>query len=868
MPAGPAGLQRFFSRFVGIFKKQRASSASQEQQLQARFQDALALHGQGQIATAQDIYQEILRVQPHHFDSLHLSGVAAIQSGNPELGIQRISKAIQINPTVAMAYNNLGTALQDVRRLDEALAAYEKALLLSADYLDACINRANVLLGLHRLDEAVAGYDRALVLNPGHAGMHNNRGIALKSLMRLDEALTSFENALARDAENANVYFNRGIVLQQLNRLDESLASYEQALALNPGYADAYTNMGNVLFDLNRLEDALVSYDEVLLLNPDSAHGYNNRANVLSAMNRFDEALASIDHALALKPDYAQAHNNRGNVLRNLGRPDDALASYDQAVALDPDYAEAYNNQGLTLQNLGMFEMALVSYDRAVELKPEYAEAYNNRGHTLNELHRPGEALADFNQALLLNPDSECWTTSFFLTKLKLCDWQSYAQYILRYTNEITATTRIFSPFQSLGLLDDPALQNKISLAYIKANYPENHTPDTIPMTRRTADGKIRIGYYSANFHDHAVAYLIAGFLESHDIDRFILYGFSFGPDVQDTMRQRLQPIFHKFVDARDISDCDVVRLSREWGIDIAIDLSGHTQDSRLGVFAHRCAPVQVNYLGYPGTIGASYMDYIIADQMVIPTQNQSHYTEKIVYLPDSYLVNDCRRYPVVRTFTREDLGLPDDGIVFCCFNGNYKINPFVFSSWMRILAQVKGSVLWLAKGNAESVLNLQNEARANGIDPARLVFAERMALLSDHLARYCEADLFLDTTPYNAHTTACDALWAGLPVLTCVGQSFAARVAASLLNAMGLPELVSDTPQQYEALAIELGCNTQRLREIRNRLERNRLVAPLFDPNLFARHMESAYAAMYDRYHRGLPPDHMYVSQQIQQIN
>ncbi len=741
-------------------------SGEPDQAIQVRFQQALSLHQQGQIGQAQAIYQEILQIQPRHFDSLHLLGVAAIQSGEFERGVELISGAIACNPHVAVAHYNRGNALRDLGRLDEALVSY----------------------------------DQALTLNSGHADTHNNRG--------------------------------------------------------------------NVLHDLHRLDEALACYDQVLALQPDFAPAYSNRGNVLSDLKRFDEALASFDQALALQSDYAEAHNNRGNVLRNLNRLDEALACYDQALTFNPDYVEAYNNQGLTLQNLGMFEMALVSYDRAVELKPEYAEAYNNRGHTLNELHRPGEALADFNQALLLNPDSECWTTSFFLTKLKLCDWQSYAQYILRYTNEITATTRIFSPFQSLGLLDDPALQNKISMAYIKANYPENHTPDTIPMTRRTADGKIRIGYYSTNFHDHAVAYLIAGFLESHDIDRFILYGFSFGPDVQDTMRQRLQPIFHKFVDARDISDCDVVRLSREWGIDIAIDLSGHTQDSRLGVFAHRCAPVQVNYLGYPGTIGASYMDYIIADQMVIPTQNQSHYTEKIVYLPDSYLVNDCRRYPVVRTFTREDLGLPDDGIVFCCFNSNYKITPFVFSSWMRILAQVKGSVLWLAKGNAESVLNLQNEARANGIDPARLVFAERMALLSDHLARYCEADLFLDTTPYNAHTTACDALWAGLPVLTCVGQSFAARVAASLLNAVGLPELVSDTPQQYEALAIELGCNTQRLREIRNRLERNRLVAPLFDPNLFARHMESAYAAMYDRYHRGLPPDHMYVSQQIQQIN
>jgi predicted O-linked N-acetylglucosamine transferase (SPINDLY family) len=349
----------------------------------------------------------------------------------------------------------------------------------------------------------------------------------------------------------------------------------------------------------------------------------------------------------------------------------------------------------------------------------------------------------------------------------------------------------------------------------------------------------------------------MAELFELHDKNQFELIGFSFGPIVNDDVRQRLLKSFDQFIEVGRKSDIEVIKLSRDLNIDIAVDLKGVTQDARTGIFAHRAAPIQVNYLGYPGTLGADYMDYIIADKTLISPELHSYYSEKVVYLPNSYQVNDRKRLISDRQFTRQDLGLPEQGFVFCCFNNNYKILPTTLEGWMRILKAVEGSVLWFLQDNLWVAQNLKKEAKNRGIDAQRLVFAERMPL-PDHLARHRLADLFLDTFPYNAHTTTSDALWAGLPVLTLIGQSFASRVAASLLNTIGLPELIANTQEEYEALAIELALNTKRLADIKLKLAKNRLSTPLFNTPLFTKNLEAAYIQMYERHHSGLEPDHI----------
>ena len=475
----------------------------------------------------------------------------------------------------------------------------------------------------------------------------------------------------------------------------------------------------------------------------------------------------------------------------------------------------------------------------------------------LDHLKRYDEAITHYDKALSLKPDIDWVSGDLRHTKMKICDWSGLAESLEGISKKVVANERVVTPFSLLALNDDALLHKKSSEIYIQSRYPFN--PDLGPILRRPQSQKIRVGYFSADFHNHATGYLMAELFELHDKSQFELVGLSFGPILNDEMRQRLKRSFDQFIEVGRNSDVEVAKLSRDLNIDIAVDLKGFTRDARIGIFSHRAAPIQVNYLGYPGTMGADYMDYIIADRTLIPLESRSCYSEKVVYLPNSYQVNDRKRLISDRQFTRHELGLPEDEFVFCCFNNNFKILSATFASWMRMLKAVERSVLWLLQDNPWAAENLKKEAQKQGVDAQRLVFAERMPL-PEHLARHRQADLFLDTLPYNAHTTCSDALWAGLPVLTLMGQSFVSRVAASLLNAIGLPELITNTQEEYEALAIELAMNPQMLRDIKLKLARNRLTAPLFDTPLFTTNLETIYIKMMERYQADLGPEHILV--------
>ncbi len=439
---------------------------------------------------------------------------------------------------------------------------------------------------------------------------------------------------------------------------------------------------------------------------------------------------------------------------------------------------------------------------------------------------------------------------------MHICDWSSFdkdQEYLLK---TITDKQIVISPFASLWLSSDPAIQKQAGENLVKEDFPPR--TDLGPIPAVVMREKIRIGYFSADFREHPVSQLIAEVFELHNKEKFETFAFSFGPDIQDEMRTRVSRAFDELIDVRMMSDKDVARLSREKGIDIAVDLMGFSTHSRTGIFCYRAAPVQVNYLGYPGTMSAPYMDYIIGDTMVIPEENTAHCSENVIYLPHCYLPNDTKRQISVRPFSRDELGLPEGSFVFCCFNNSYKITPQTFAIWMQLLQKVDESVLWLRGGNQTLEQNLCEEAGRHGIDGSRLVFAERLPTIGEHLARYRAADLFLDTLPYNAHTTASDALWAGLPVLTQADASFASRVAASLLRAIELPELITNSREQYEALALELALDSDRLSLIKNKLQKNRLTTPLFDTRSYTRHLEDAYIEIYSRNCSGLPSDQL----------
>ena len=738
-----------------IPKAKHHANASAARQTADRLRAAYAMHQQGDLDQAAEIYGEILQTEPDNFNAMQLLATVSVQKGN--------------------------------------------------------------------FAGAVDLFDRALKISPNYAEAHNNRGNALFALGRTQEALLSYSNALKYRPDYAEAHNNCGNALLELKRPEEATRSYGRALRINLNYPEAHNNLGNALRELKRPEDALASYHTALRLKPDYAEAWNNRGNTLFDLSRSEEALESYGHALRINPGHAEALSNRGNVLFGLRRLDEALESYTSALAI----------------------------------RPKFAQALCNRGIVLRELKRLDEALEDFAQALRISPEQDFLWGDWLHTKMKLCNWDGADTLSAQLAEKLWNSEAAAPPFAVLSLADSLPLQRKSAEIWNRDKHPASSALAAIP--RYPEHSRIRLGYFSADFHNHATAYLMAELFERHDTSRFEMTAFSFGPDIRDEMRERISAAFDSFIDVRNHSDRDVALLARRFEIDIAIDLKGFTQDSRSGIFAHRAAPLQVSYLGYPGTMSAEYIDYLIADPTLIPEAHRQDYAEKIAYLPNSYQVNDNRRRISEKEFTREALDLPRDGFVFCCFNNSYKITPRTFAGWVRILKQVEGSVLWLLEDNATASRNLRKEAALMGIAPERLVFASRVPL-ADHLARHRQADLFLDTLPYNAHTTASDALWAGLPVLTCLGNAFAGRVAASLLNAIHMPELVTTSPEAYEALAIELASNPGTLAEIRRKLARNRLTTPLFDTPLFARHIDTAYRTMYERHQAGLPAEHIHV--------
>jgi protein O-GlcNAc transferase len=679
------------------------------------------------------------------------------------------------------------------------------------------------------------------------------QAMALHRGGRLTEAEIAYRRILDAEPGHFDSLHLFGVIHHQRGKHAEAVHHIDAALRINSNSASAHSNRGSALEALGRFVEALASYDQALAIRPDHAEVLFNRGNVLQSLMRPDDALASFDRALAVRPDYADALVNRGGVLQELERLDEALASYDRALAVRPDLVQALNNRATTLKALNRLEEALASYDRAIALKPDYAEAYYNRAIVLRDLKRFDRAIADHDRALALKFGDRYLRGARLHAKMHICDWANLDAEIAELVAAVAGGTPASLPFPFLAIPASGADQRKCAELYVADKYPFVGTP--LWRGERYAHDRIRLAYLSTDFNDHAVAHLTVGMFERHDRSRFETFAISFGADRQDRMRSRLRSTFERFFDVESMGAQKIAALVRELEIDIAIDLNGFTKGARSNIFVKRPAPVQVNYLGYPGTLGRQW-DYIIADRFVIPQDCRDHYAEKVVELPDCFMVTDDQRVISAQAPARKEVGLPEQGFVFCCFNGNYKITPDVFDIWMRLLQAVEGSVLWLSGADPSAMANLHGEAAKRGVPPERLVFAAKIPSLEDHLARYRLADVFLDTLYYNAHTTASDALWAGLPVVTCAGTTYASRGAGSLLNAVGLAELVTNTGADYEALALQLARDPARLAAIKEKLARNRRTHPLFDTARFTRHIEAAYTTMWERSQRGQPPE------------
>jgi predicted O-linked N-acetylglucosamine transferase (SPINDLY family) len=840
---------------------------------------------------------------------LHLLGVVAVQQKDFEQGLRYIDQAITVNANYAVAFNNRGSALKGLKRLEAAIESHDHAIHLKPDYAEAynargilqhelkqysaaresfvaaininpryaqAHNKLGLLLqtmaqntedatggqdvGASLHDQAMACFDRAIALQPDYAEAYNNRGNLLRFLKNYTLAIESYDHAISLQPSNSEALNYRGNALTDLEKFEAAIANYDQAIALNPGYAEAYGNRGNALSHSGQHAAAISSYDQALALDPDSAVTYNNRGNTFTRLKRPYAAIDDYDRAIKLKPDYAEAYNNCGNVFRGLRQFPVALVHYEKAIELKPDFADAYGNRAIVSKDVGQIDFAIQSYDEALKHKPDSADWWLQRGHVLVIAKKHLLAIESYERAYALKPEDDQIFGTLVHNKAHLSDWATAEADSQEVNLRVESDKKCVVEFAFLALSSSEHLQLKLARAHSWLNAQALADEAHGAMPKREKKERVRIAYFSTDFRNHPVAFLTAELFELHDRNRFEVIAFSLGPTSQDDMRLRLVKAFDQFIEIDSKSDEDVVKLVREMGIDIAVDLTGFTGGCRSEIFAMRAAPVQVLYLGYPSTMGADFYDYVIADKTVIPVESQQYFTEKVAYLPDTYMVNDSKRQISDRKFTREELGLPETGFVFCCFNNSYKVTPKTFDGWMRILQQVPGSVLWLAENNAISAANLRKEAVARNISADRLVFAKRMESLADHLARHRLADLFIDTLPFNAHTTASDALWAGLPVLTCIGTTFAGRVAASLLKAIELPELITSTQEDYEAMAVELATNPEKLLAIKEMLYRNRLTTPLFHTIRFSRNIENAYIQMHDKCSAGFGPAHISV--------
>jgi protein O-GlcNAc transferase len=698
----------------------------------------------------------------------------------------------------------------------EAAPLYRRVLEVAPTNNVACTNLAVIATAAGDFNEAEAMFRRAVELRPDSAEAHYNLGFILQEKGKLDAAIEVYRRALALRPDMPQACTNLGVALQHQGKLDEAVAAFRQAVAGNPKHADAYFNLGAVLRVQNHVDEAAAAYRRVIELDPSHAAACNNLALILSEAGELNAADTLQRQAVGQQPDYAEGHNNLGAILLDQGRPQEALDALRQAIKLNPDYPEAYRNTGNALRELGSLAEAIGAYRHAIELRPTYAEAL----------------------------------AQLVYHRARACDWDDAAAAEETLLSAVRQNAARIPPFMLTATAATAADQLLCARKWVE----HFAVPEQQVFAHHAAPhaGRFRVGYLSSDFHDHATAYLMAELIERHDRGRFEIHGYSYGPDPGGDMRARLVSAFDRFTDIDALSHRDAAARIRADDIDILVDLKGHTHRARPKILAFRPAPVQVNYLGYPGTMGASFIDYIIADDFIVPRDQEMQFAEKLAYLPDCYQPNDTRR-DIAAAPRRAACGLPAQGFVFCAFNNSFKITPAFFAIWMRLLQQVPGSVLWLLESNVLVRRNLGAAAVAAGVDPGRLVFAPILPH-GQHLARHRYADLVLDTLPCTAHTTASDALWAGLPVLTCVGETFAGRVAGSIVRAAGLSELVANSPRDYEALALALARDPARLAGIRSRLGAGRENLPLFDMAKRTRDLEALYARMAETWRSGRP--------------
>ncbi len=839
---------------------------------------ANSLYESGNHDQAESLYQEILQIDPDQPDALHMLGCIKHLKGLHDESIVLIKKAISLNPEAAVYYNNLGNILFAQKRHDAAADAFTKTLELAPDYAEGHYNLGLTSMERGDNEQAVSGFKKAIQLKPDLVDAYTNLGNVFIKTGSANDAVTWLSQALEMAPGNVAVNVNLCLALQSAGDRDRAEDVLVKSLEYVPDNPEILFNLGNIYQHKNRSEDAVACFEKALESTPDDTRIVYNLATTLMESDQKTKALGFYEKLLKLSGGDDKILNNMGLIHYDLGHYDKALGYFERAINKSPDFAMAFNNMGLAHKAMEHFDKAIENFKKAIEIEPDFARVYHNLAEILRETDQYEEAEKNCKKAIEIEPDLAQANTHYSYLLKWQCEWKAFD--IL--TKRIDPMIRDLleknepageSPFMNIIRVDDPAYNRKVADAYaLKTTKLADLLDINFPHNRQKYDGqkkdsRITIGYLSANFKNHPMAHLLADLFKLHDRNNFHVNAYSLGPDDKSVYRQRFMDDADIFRDIRHLSHGEAATLIYHDRVDILVDLMGYTQGNRLEISALRPAPVQVRYMGLAGTTGGKLFDYIIVDEIVTPKNQQKNYAEKFIYMPHTYQINDQDKIISDSPVTREMFNIPENSFVFCSFNQSYKIDPEIFTAWIDILKETSPSVLWLMPGNETARKNLLVFAEKKGIDENRLVFAEKIPL-QEHLGRLRLADLALDTGAIGGAATTSDALWAGLPVITLLGNRFASRMSASILTAIGLKELVTNSLDEYKSLAVKLACNKDDLAGIHQKLKHNTRKTPLFDTWGFTLNLEKAYKNIWNRYLSGKKPRLLDMKQNITRLS
>jgi protein O-GlcNAc transferase len=744
-------------------------------------------------------------------------------------------------------------------RWDAAIEAYHQAIVAHPDIPELFFNLATILHGQGRLTEALPSYQRAIALRPAFAEAHNNLGNLLKEQGAPAQAMVAYRRAIALKPDFIEALNNLGGLYDSLGESDQAIAAYERAINYLPGFHPARFNLANLLWRLGRSTAAIEEMLYVTRLAPEYVEAHQRLGDFYLATRQFERASEAYEKAVQLDPNRLKLLGSLGNAYQLQGRLHQAIAVYRLLIERFPDQPIPYNDLATAYQEMLQFALAETEYARAIARDPNYAAAFYNLAncYVLQEKHHA--AIAAYQRALELEPEMHRAKMMLVNQRQQMCDWEGIEELAsqLIETVEEDRVAHEITPFPFIGLpIPTTPRQQLLCARAWSRNYPVAETPLHVlqPRNPGRSQRRLRIGYLSADFRVHSVAYMLPELFEAHDRGRFEVFAYALCGDDGSDIRKRLMRAVDGFRELQSASHQVAAQQIASDEIDILVDLQGYTTYSRTEILAKRPAPIQVSYIGFPGTMGCDFIDYILVDDYVVPTDKQPFFTERLVHLPGCYQVNDSRHEIVPQKMDRQQCGLPEEGVVFCSFNNTYKFTPRMFQLWMQLLQAVPGSVLWLAERHPIANGHLQQQALRWGVDANRLVFAKQLPI-AQHLARQPLADLFLDSYPYNAHATASIALRMGVPLITLSGESMASRVAGSLLRALGLERGIARSYAEYFDLARQLATQPAELERFRQQLQHKLADSHLFDGQWFAANLEQAFLRMWEYHQAGQTP-------------